>query len=349
MKKTDAPAPRRGLTATEIVPLLADHIAHGEPVMVTGMPGVGKTDCITQAAALAGRRLVTWHPVTADPTDAKGIPAIIGERAEFLPTGDLRAVMNATEPTVVLLDDLGQAPPAVQAAYMHLLLARRVNGHALPGPELVTFVVATNRREDYAGVVGILAPVVDRMTAAYQLDVDVEAWVQWGLTHDIAPTVLAFVRWRPGFLTEYAPTREMVKGPSPRSLAGAGRLIARGRADLVSLAGALGEACGTELYAYLNTVKLLPDIADILRAPDKAPVPDANRPDLCYAVAGALVGSATQGTMAAVLAYSERLPREFLVLVLKDCQRKDGALLETTAAVRVLASPENNHLFGLEA
>ncbi len=43
---------------------------------------------------------------------------------------------------VCLLDDLGQAPPAVQAAAMQLLLARRVNGHAVS--DHVTFLAATN-------------------------------------------------------------------------------------------------------------------------------------------------------------------------------------------------------------
>lgn len=130
--------------------LLSAFMSASTPVLLTGAPGVGKSSIVEAAAKQNGFDLILSHPVVSDPTDAKGLPwpGKDGESATFLPFGDLAQALKATRPTVWFLDDLGQASPAVQASYMQLLLARRVNGHKLP--DCVTFVAATNRRSDAA-------------------------------------------------------------------------------------------------------------------------------------------------------------------------------------------------------
>src|SRR5277367_501632 len=109
------------------------------PVLITGAPGVGKSDIVEQSTLASNADLLLSHPAVSDPTDAKGLPwPKKGEsEATFLPFGELARALKATKPTVWFLDDLGQASPAVQASYMQLLLARRVNGHVLP--DCVTF------------------------------------------------------------------------------------------------------------------------------------------------------------------------------------------------------------------
>ena len=57
--------------------------------------------------------------------------------AYFLPYGELHEILHAQEETIFFLDDLGQATPAVQAACMQLILARRINGHIVS--DKVTF------------------------------------------------------------------------------------------------------------------------------------------------------------------------------------------------------------------
>jgi len=330
---------------SQLVPLLARLMQAREPFILTGRPGIGKTDMTEQAAAQAGVHHVTWHPVTADPTDAKGLPAIIGERAEFLPTAELRAVLEATEPTFVLMDDLGQAPPAVQAAYMHLWLARRINGFKIP--ECVTFGACTNRRQDNAAVTGVISPLIDRATVVIEAEVDVEDWVSWGLAHEMPSELLAFARFRPAFVTEHKATREIVKTPSPRSLAGIGRMMRLGLRSLDVLSAGAGQAFGVEFHAFLDTLHLLPDVKEILANPKKAPVPEEGRPDLLYAIAGALVGQAAPPTMDAIMTYGLRFPREFTILLVKDCVRKDRKLAESPAFVKFVSDPRNAGLIGL--
>ena len=87
--------------------LLAAMIPARLPLLITGAPGVGKSDIIAQAAASAGADLLISHPAVADPTDAKGLPLpkADGNTATFLPFGELATAINATRPTVWRLDD----------------------------------------------------------------------------------------------------------------------------------------------------------------------------------------------------------------------------------------------------
>lgn len=151
--------------------LVSQYLDARIPVLLTGAPGVGKSSIVEAAATAARYDVILSHPVVSDPTDAKGLPwpGKDGESATFLPFGDLARAIKATQPTVWFLDDLGQAGPAVQASYMQLLLARQVNGHKLP--DCITFVAATNRRMDRAGVTGILArccPVSGQLSGSSQ-------------------------------------------------------------------------------------------------------------------------------------------------------------------------------------
>jgi MoxR-like ATPase len=205
--------------------LIAACITARLPILLVGKPGVGKSDVVAQAAAEAGADLLISHPAVADPTDAKGLPwAEAGAtHATFLPFGDLAQAMAATKPLVWFLDDLGQASPAVQASFMQLILARRVNGHKLP--ECVVFVAATNRREDRAGVSGILEPVKSRFATIVEMEPGLDDWTVWATQNSIRAEVIAFLRFRPELLIDFKPTADMKNSPCPRTWASASKIL----------------------------------------------------------------------------------------------------------------------------
>src|SRR5262245_29849624 len=122
------------MTPKQLTSLLASTIPSKLPILITGAPGVGKSDIVDSAAASAGADLIISHPVVSDPTDAKGLPWVANDKksATFLPFGEMKRALDADNLTVWFLDDLGQASPAVQASFMQLILARRINGHQLP-------------------------------------------------------------------------------------------------------------------------------------------------------------------------------------------------------------------------
>src|SRR5204862_2880106 len=118
------------MRAQQMRAFLAHSFQHRQKPLIKGKPGIGKTDIVTQACEDIDAQLYISHPAVSDPTDYKGMPAIVdaGTRAEFLPFGDLNKLIQANKLTVSFLDDLGQASNAVQAAVMQLVHGRQVNG-----------------------------------------------------------------------------------------------------------------------------------------------------------------------------------------------------------------------------
>jgi hypothetical protein len=327
----------------DVSTLLTSTINARLPVLLVGAPGVGKSDLVAQAAQASGADLIVSHPVVSDPTDAKGLPWVgkDGESATFLPFGDLSRALHAEQPTVWFLDDLGQATPAVQASYMQLLLARRVNGHALP--ECVTFVAATNRRTDRAGVSGILESVKSRFVSIVHVEANLDDWCNWALRTNQPAELVAFVRFRPELLHQFNPTADLVNSPCPRTWAAAGKIIALKLSpaiELAALQGAVGDGPAAEFVAFLQIYRELPSLDAILLDPDSAPLP--SQPAALYAVATGLAARATEANFARVAKYAMRLNDagrgEFAVLLLRDAVRRNAKLIHSPPFLQLLSS-----------
>lgn len=318
---------------THLKTFLSAAITAKRPVLIKGAPGIGKSDIVAQAAEAAGAELILSHPVVSDPTDYKGLPGIVDARAEFLPFGELRKAIEATGPTVFFLDDLGQAPAAVQAACMQLLLARRVNGHMVSDD--VTFIAATNRREDRAGVQGMLEPVKSRFAAIVELTVDLDDWVSWALSHELPIELISFIRFRPGLLHDFKASSDMINTPSPRTVANVGHLMAMNlpkELEFETFTGAAGEGFAGEFMAFLKIFRELPNPDHIMMDPEKAKVP--TDPATLYALCGALSRKASVNTMGRLITFFNRMPPEFNVLAVKDCVVPNPELCQTEAYVK---------------
>lgn len=320
------------MNSSQLTSFLHFAIKNTFPVLIKGRPGIGKSDIVTQAAQEAGADLIISHPVVSDPTDYKGLP-FPGQdgTAHFLPFGELRRLIDAEKSTVFFLDDLGQAPASVQAACMQLILARRINGHIV-SPN-VTFLAATNRREDKAGITGILEPVKSRFCSIVDLDINTEDWVKWALTHDIPVELISFIRFRPATLEEFKATKDIENSPSPRTVAQAGRLQAAGLPKDIEyevFKGAAGEAFAVEYVAFLDIYRHLPSVDTIILNPDKAEVP--TQANILYALSGALSARATGQNLGAICKYLNRLPGEIAVATMKDTVTRSGNEITQTKA-----------------
>ena len=212
---------------SELKNLLAKAFAARLKVLIKGAPGIGKTEIVLQAAAQAGAEVVLMHPSVSDPVDFKGLPAISDGKAEFLPYGQLRKLVEASKPTICFIDDIGQAPHAVQAALMQLIQAREIDGVAIS--EHVTFCGATNDSSHMAGVTSILEPVKSRWHTIVELHADDREWARWAQGAKLPEEIIAFILFR-GMeaLHNFKPTRELSNSPSPRTVTAAAALLAAG-------------------------------------------------------------------------------------------------------------------------
>jgi len=299
------------------------------PVLIKGAPGVGKSDIVTQVAKRTKRELIISHPVVDDPTDYKGLPANVNGKAEFLPFGNLRAMLEATKPTIAFLDDLGQAPAVVQAAAMQLLLARQINGHKIS--DKIVFIAATNRRQDKAGVTSILEPVKSRFATILELEPDLDDWLMWAINNDMPEQLIGFIHFRPDLLHQPSPTNEIVNHPCPRTIAFAGKLINAGLIDFEVLKGAMGEGPAAELIGFLKICDELPNIDAIISSPKTAKVP--TDPSALYAVTSALAKKLRPQNAARILCYGKQMPKDFETLLVRDGIRHTPSVQQTKAFI----------------
>ncbi|MGG2041464.1 ATP-binding protein [Burkholderia gladioli] len=326
------------LSPARLTQLLAAYIPKGFPVLITGRPGIGKSDIVEGATEAAGHDLLISHPVVEDPTDSKGLPfpSKDGQHARFLPFGDLERALSATRPLVWFFDDLGQASPAVQAAKMQLVLARRIGEHQLP--DCVTFVAATNRRGDNAGVSGLLDPLIDRFSAVVELEATVDDWTSWAVRQNLPPELIAFIRFRPHLLWEARSGRDIVASASPRKWGFLAKTMQAVSPDLLpdAIPATVGEAAAVELLSFLEIYRALPSVDAILLNPDLGDIP--TEPSILFALATALAHKARDANLERVLRYAERLVhaghREFTALLVRDAVTRTPELANHHAFIR---------------
>jgi hypothetical protein len=332
------------MRARDLLKLLAYYIAAGETIMVTGAPGVGKSDILVQAAEAAKAKLIMLHPAISDPTDFKGMPVVAADRmsVDFKPFGDLSEIYSAKKKTVVFIDDLGQALPAVQAAVMQLLHSstgvKRLNGKIVPA--CVTFVIATNRRTDGANVTGMLETVKSRTTSIVSLEPHADDFCDWAVANEMPAELIAYIRSQRDDLLQFERKADIVNQPCPRTWAAAGRILKMGMSqdlELPALIGAIGEGMAAKFSGYLRTYRQLPTIESILLNPDAAIIP--TDPAALYFVSVGVAMRANQNNFGRVARYAERLEEEgraeFAVLMVRDSLNRDPKVQNTQAFVKL--------------
>lgn len=339
------------LKPQQLQELLAHAFALREPVVIVGKPGIGKTDITEQVAHTVGADFIRSHPALDDPTDGKGLPGFTTKgtkkEARFFPIGQFRAVLNATRPTIWLLDDFLQAEHAVQKTYMQWMHGRECAGHRLPDD--VHLILATNDRTHRAGATGMLEPIKSRATIV-ELQEDREQWCDWlfeqstidgvPLSIDLIAEQVAFVRFREDLFCHFDPNTDLRNSPNPRTWMKALKWFTRDNLSTTvlqaAISGVVGEAAAVERVAFRTMYRELPTIEAILMDPTHAPIPD--KPSILYAVAKAVATRATEDNAERVLQYVERLVEqdrgEFGTYLIREACRHTPALQHTPAFVR---------------
>jgi hypothetical protein len=342
------------VTSSQLKTALMAAIGNNLSVLITGKPGVGKTEIVGEAVREADADFIVSHPAVEDPTVPAGLPwAFQGStEATFLPFGNTARVLKATKRTIWMLEDFGQATPATQAAYMQFLLGGALNGHTLPSS--VTMMAATNGRADRSGVSGILEAVKSRFDTILELIPDVDSWcANYAIPRNIPPIFMAFLRYRPELLSDFKPTADMTNSPSPRTWAKCAKwepLNLPQQVELATMAGVVGEGAAAEFLAFRRMFQSLTSVDAILLDPKGVKLPTA--PNELYATCTALASKATEQNLTRIGVYASRLMDasrgEFAVLLMRDCIRRNQKLTFTDAFIRISSGPLGQLISGQE-
>ncbi len=296
------------MTIDKLKPLLVKAFKIRARILILGNPGIGKTDCVEQAAQEVDSDLMTVYAALMDSVDARGMPGIIEvdgrKEAHFLPFGDLNRLIETKRPLICFWDELGQAAPAVQSSIMSLVLARRINGTKIS--DLVTFVAATNDINSNSFVSGIIEPLKSRWDSIIKVEADYDGWKSWAIKNDISHELIGFLKFRPALLSAFAPTKSITNSPSPRGWSSVDKFLKAGfdHNDVEIFKGSVGEGAAIEFCAHLRFCKDLPDIQEIIKNPDAVFLPD--NLGVRYAVATALARNATENNLPNIIKYLHR-------------------------------------------
>ena len=146
--------------------------------------------------------------------------------------------------------------------------------------------------------------------------------------------MIAFIRFRPNLLNDFKPTADLTNSPCPRTVENCAKWMNANvpkHLEYEVFAGAAGEGFASEIISFLKIYRNLPDPDLILKDPDKHNIP--TDPATLYAICGALASRAKKKTMDAIVKYSNRLPDEFSVLLIRDCVKHDAAVADTKSFI----------------
>ncbi len=273
---------------------LAIAVQIGQPVLLWGGPGEGKSRVVEQVAGQLGRPCEVVVGSVREASDFAGLPVRVGDSVSFAPPRWAQRCVDRPD-TVVFLDELTTAAPQVQAAMLRVVLEREVGDLRLPGE--VSFVAAANPPELSAGGDDLAPPLANRF-CHLEWEATTAEWVT-GMLHGWEPRAVpvvpeewaaAAVRWRAllaGFISarpsvlRSVPTDVVAQGrawPSPRSWDHAHRAAAAAESAGAGsevrhalVAGLVGGGPAIEFLRFADTADL-PDPESLLEAPSTLPV-----------------------------------------------------------------------------
>ncbi len=308
------------------------YISKNIPVMISGAPGLGKSQIVHQAAARRGIALKDIRASRLDPVDLHGIPVpdMKAGKTIWLTPSMLPDEKLDGKKGILFLDELPDASDAMQKALYGLVLERRLGDYKLPDGWVP--VAAGNRRTDRTNTRPMGTALRNRF-AHIEVAPDLQTWTAWANKSDISPWVIAFVRWRPEFLHKMPDSDTQNAFPTPRAWEAVAKLGDNMPEDLRYhlVAGLVGEGAAGEFNAFMAVNSKLPDLDAILDGSYTKPL-NFKEISIYYALTTALARRCDKATFGTALAYlSGNVPGEFEVLFVVDAAKRDESVMKTRA------------------
>jgi hypothetical protein len=322
----------------------------GNPIMVTGPVGVGKSSIQEQFAIANDYECIIVNLVDYLPSEVSGwVTEKDGEVVKLLPDWGKRLFdhLSNDRKVVVILEEFAQADEDVQRNTSQIIHDQRLAGRSFSGGN-VLIIANGNRREDKAAVNRIPEHIVSRFSH-YNVDVDLETTIDYAVANDWRPEVMAFLRWHPEALHDHK-DRDGTQFPTPRAWEKVSKFIEvalkvgiEPALERAGIAGRIGAGWATQFSGFLKIFRNLPvNPAEVFANPEGVDVPDpATKADVLWALLGSLAHQVDKKTCAAFVTYLLRCPPEFAVCAFKQAHKRDGELKKTEAFTKFYVANED--------
>jgi hypothetical protein len=181
------------------------------PLMLTGIPGVGKTAVVGQVCRELNIPFWACRPIQHETVEYTGLPTVKNGQAGWAPFADLLP----TDPDwegVIFVDEITQLDLPSQKIVASLLDKEGVAGRRIPNG--ARFVLAGNRQQDRAGASRMIS-IIESRCRQVELLFSLEDWQHWAMDNGIHQTVISFAGFKGGTFCQFDPAKTL--NPLPRT------------------------------------------------------------------------------------------------------------------------------------
>lgn len=233
-----------------------------------GPPGIGKSSLVRQVANELGMEVIDIRLTQMEPTDLRGIPVPVNENGQTLVRWAPPALLprDPDAKAIIILDELPNAAPSIQAGSYQLVLDGRLGEYVVPKGCIV--MAAGNRETDKGSTFKMPTPLQNRFVHV-EMRHDFEDFQTYALNKGFHKDVVGYLTAFKHELFTFNASSGSRNFATPRSWEAVSAVI-RGNPNLPEMvmmaliAGAVGDGIAVKFIEYRKNAAQLPNPSDIL-------------------------------------------------------------------------------------
>jgi MoxR-like ATPase len=248
----------------ELAAMLEVKLALGQPLMITGAMGIGKSSVLHQVAGRHNRKVRDVRLSQMTEVDLRGIPYSHNGMTHYAPPEELPHGEDNDD--VLFLDEITSAHQSVQAPAYQLILDRRLGSYRLP--KKASIVAAGNKISDNGVTFTMAGPLKNRFDHV-ELVLDFACWRSHAASEGWNPVVLAFLEeFKDKLMTHDPDAPEALAFCTPRSWGRVSKTMNESKLSDkyldMAVASSIGSTISAVFRGYIDVAHRLPKALDIM-------------------------------------------------------------------------------------